>query len=85
MIESYAAQARLIIETDNISYEQFLADEAREMNSTDPARQNLSRCIQLADHILNNDSTIEELHRQVDNVLTSIASQNTQKVEKSLS
>jgi dephospho-CoA kinase len=56
-------------ETDNISFEKFLADEAREMHATDPNKQNLARCIELADHRLMNNGTKEELFSQVDKIL----------------
>lgn len=63
-------------ETDHISFEKFTAEEAREMTSTDPTRQNLSRCIELADFRIINDGTIEELHRQIDAVLAEINEKN---------
>ncbi len=54
---------------DNVSFEKFLADEAREMHATDPAKQNLARCIELADYRLMNNGTKEELYAQVDRIL----------------
>lgn len=56
-------------ETDSISFETFKENEAREMHSDDPNKQNLRRCIELADFVLNNDGTIKELTQQVENVL----------------
>jgi dephospho-CoA kinase len=56
-------------ETDKISFEKFLADEAREMHATDPNKQNLARCIELADHRLLNNGTKEDLYGQVDRIL----------------
>ena len=56
-------------ETDNISYDVFLQNEKREMISDDPNKQNLRRCIQLADHVLTNNSTIRELIQQVSVIL----------------
>jgi dephospho-CoA kinase len=61
-------------ETDKISFEKFLADEAREMHATDPTKQNLARCIELADHRLINDGTVKDLCAQVDRILLGIAS-----------
>ncbi len=59
-------------ETDHIDYKTFLSNEQREMNSSDPNKQNLSKCIQLADfRFLNNNST-ESLYQQVDKVLKNI-------------
>ncbi|MDB4303473.1 AAA family ATPase [Desulfosarcina sp.] len=55
-------------ETDNISFEKFFEDEKKEMTSDDPTKQNLSACIKIADRVINNDSTIEELHKKVESV-----------------
>lgn len=59
-------------ETDQIDFQTFLANEAREMNTTDPNKQNLSACIRLADFRLNNDGSMEELQQQLKKVLQSI-------------
>jgi dephospho-CoA kinase len=56
-------------EKDHISFEKFKADEAREFSSTDPAKQNLSRCIELADYKLKNNGSVEELYARVDEIL----------------
>jgi dephospho-CoA kinase len=54
---------------DNISFEKFLADETREMHATDPNKQNLARCIELADYRLMNNGTFDELRAEVDAIL----------------
>lgn len=59
-------------ETDNISYETFLENEKREMTSIDPNKQNLSKCISMADRIIMNNDTFEELYKKVDEVLDKI-------------
>jgi len=56
-------------ETDKISFETFSENEEREMNSTDPNKQNLSACIKLADYYFNNNGNFEDLYRQVDEVI----------------
>jgi len=61
-------------ETDHISYETFLENEAREMSSTDPNHQNIGRCMQMADHVFNNDGDFEELYHQVERVLQCLGS-----------
>lgn len=58
--------------TDKITFEKFLEDEAREMHSTDPNKQNLARCIELADYRLMNNGTKEELYAQADKILAKI-------------
>ena len=56
-------------EKDHITFEKFLADEAREFSSTDPNKQNLSRCMELADYKLRNNGDIDELYAQVDKII----------------
>ncbi len=59
-------------ETDHVTFEEFLENEQREMTSTDPNKQNLSKCIALADYLLHNNGTIDELYKQLEDVLTKI-------------
>jgi dephospho-CoA kinase len=59
-------------ETDKVDFETFLANEKREMSSDDPNRQNLGKCIDLADFVFTNNGTIEELVLQVENVINKI-------------
>jgi dephospho-CoA kinase len=56
-------------ETDHIDYKTFLENEQREMDSTDPNAQNLSKCIELADSKLWNNGTLEQLNRQLEEAL----------------
>ena len=55
--------------TDKVSFEKFQEQEAVEMTSTDPTKQNLGRCMELADVRLVNDGTVEEFHAQIDTFL----------------
>ncbi|MBR1644950.1 MAG: AAA family ATPase [Bacteroidales bacterium] len=59
-------------ETDHISYETFLANERREMTSSDPNKQNLKACIEQADFCFDNGGTMAELHHRVESVLKEI-------------
>jgi dephospho-CoA kinase len=59
-------------ETDHIDFVTFLANEKREMDSDDPNAQNLSKCLELADYKLWNNGTMEQLNRQVEEVLGKI-------------
>jgi len=52
-------------ETDQISYETFLANEQREMTAEDPAKQNLAACIRQADRLFINNGDLEKLYRQI--------------------
>lgn len=56
-------------ETDTISWETFLDNEKREMTATDPNKQNIHKCIEQADYIFNNDSSIQKLYQELENVL----------------
>jgi dephospho-CoA kinase len=60
--------------TDHIDFSTFQANEAREMNTDDPNKQNLRKCIEMADHCFNNDGTVEKLHHEVAKVLQKIKS-----------
>jgi dCMP deaminase len=59
-------------ETDQISFEEFVDNEEKEMNSDDPNKQNLKKCIELSDFSFENNGSIEELCRQVELVLEQI-------------
>ncbi|HNX44980.1 MAG TPA: AAA family ATPase [Bacteroidales bacterium] len=56
-------------ETDHISFATFLEDEKREMASSDPNKQNIGKCIKLADYTFMNDHSIESLQAEVESVL----------------
>ena len=62
-------------ETDSVSYETFVANEEREMNNADPNKQNLGECIHQADYVFQNNGSIEELHKRVEEVLQDIENQ----------
>ena len=55
-----------------VTMEKFLSDEAREISSTDPNKQNISACINLADYVFTNNGDREDLHRQVDRVMDTL-------------
>ncbi len=59
-------------ETDHIDYETFLSNEKRELDNTDPNKQNLKACMAMADATLINDGNIEELHRKIDEILARV-------------
>jgi dephospho-CoA kinase len=61
--------------TDHISYEKFLDDESREMADTSPGGMNIAECMKLADARVQNDSDINFLHDQVDNILAPLLKQ----------
>lgn len=55
--------------TDDVSFEKFLIDEEREMESTDPNKQNLKKCIEMADFVIENNGKIEELNSKLEEIL----------------
>jgi dephospho-CoA kinase len=59
-------------ETDRISFETFIANEQREMQSDDPAKQNISKCIMQADYTFYNNTSREALYQQVEQVLKNL-------------
>lgn len=59
-------------ETDQVSFDEFIMNEQREMNNTDPTKQNLAWCIAQADFIFNNNSTLQDLQNQIDQTMTKI-------------
>jgi dephospho-CoA kinase len=64
--------ARIVLrksEKDDVSFEKFIADEVRETENLEPFKQNLKRCIEMADVKLRNDGDFSELYKQVDELL----------------
>lgn len=61
-------------EKDNVTYKEFLEGERKEMQNTDPNKQNLKKCIDMADFRFENNGTIEELYGKVEKVLDEINS-----------
>ena len=62
--------------TDMVSFEKFLEQERKEMQNDDPKKQNLAKCIAMADYKFDNKGTIEELKEKVSEVLNEIKSKN---------
>lgn len=56
-------------DTDHVTYEQFMAEEALQNENGEPWKQNIAMCIKMADAVIHNDGTLEELHAQVDAAL----------------
>lgn len=56
-------------ETDRISYKTFISNEEREMQSNDPAKQNIGKCIEQADLIFYNNSSVDDLYKLIEEEL----------------
>lgn len=65
----YERIIKRLASTDNISFEKFLNDEKREMESDDPNKQNLKRCIELADFVIDNNGNLEKLNLKLEEIL----------------
>ena len=52
--------------TDQRTFDEFKSDEAREMMNDDPNKQNLQAVMGMADVRLQNDTSVEDLHRALD-------------------
>ena len=59
-------------ETDKISFDVFKENEKREMISKDPNKQNLKKCIEMADFVFMNNQTINDLNEKVLGVLNKL-------------
>jgi dephospho-CoA kinase len=62
--------------TDQVSFEEFRAQEAREMDSEnpdDPAFMNMRAVIAMADATVMNNGTLEELGQEVDRALATLS------------
>ena len=59
-------------ETDQVSFKEFQLNEEREMNSDDPHKQNLARCIDLSDYRFENNSSVKQLLDEVQKVMDKI-------------
>lgn len=55
-------------ETDSISFEKFFEDEKREMQNSNPNKQNISAVIGQADYVLKNNGTFDELYKQIEDI-----------------
>ena len=55
--------------TDAVSFETFVQNEEREMETNDPNKQNLRRCIEMADYVLYNNNSIDKLYEQLGKIL----------------
>ena len=69
-------------ETDNISFEEFLKNEQREMFSTNPNEQNLSECIDMADYIIENNKDFYHLETQIKNIYNKIKDINKPTIQE---
>ena len=53
-------------ETDRVSFKEFVEDNKKEMRSNDPAKQNLTKCIEMADYVFDNNKSFKYLYAQIE-------------------
>ena len=56
-------------ETDQVSFDEFVVQEEREKNNNNPTKANIAGVIKLADTVLYNNETTEELYAKVEAAL----------------
>jgi dCMP deaminase len=61
------------------SFEDFKNSEKKELESKDPNSQNLERCKQLAEFTIDNNGSLKDLEKQVDDLLIKIQIKNRNK------
>lgn len=59
-------------ESDQVTYEQFVQQDNAESLSNNPSEQSKLAVMQMADYVIMNDGTIEELHQKVEQWLKSL-------------
>lgn len=58
--------------TDGVSFEQFVEQEKRELNSVDPNKQNIAECIRLANYLIINNESVGDLNKKIEEILKNI-------------
>ena len=56
-------------ETDNVSFETFLENEEREFDTSDPHKQNLRKCIEIADYHIDNNGSVDDLYKEIEKII----------------
>lgn len=57
---------------DNMTFEEFIEKENKELITGGEHEQNLNLCFQEADHVVYNNGRVDELHIQIEEILTKI-------------
>ena len=60
-------------ETDQVTFEEFSAQEALENNDPDPNGMHKLKVIEMADYVIMNNGSIEDLHTEVEKFLKTIS------------
>ena len=57
-------------ESDKVTFEEFVAHEALEMNDPDPNGMQKEKVMQMADYTIVNNGTLDEFHTEIETVLS---------------
>lgn len=61
---------------DVISFDDFKSKEDKELVSKDPSKQQLLKCISMAEYRLDNNGSLEDLEKEIDELLEKISKKN---------
>lgn len=61
-----------VASSDHVTFEQFVTQETLEMDDPDPNGMQKRKVMEMADYTIYNNTSIEDLHKQVDEVLAKI-------------
>lgn len=59
-------------EKDNVTFREFLELEKKELRNKDPQRQNIQRCLEMADFLIDNNKSKKFLYEQVEKIIKQI-------------
>lgn len=62
--------------SDQISFEEFVAHEKLESDDPDPNGMQKAKVMEMADHTILNEGTLEELHQKIEAVLVKLVNEN---------
>lgn len=69
-------------EKDKVTFKEFIKQELKEKESKNENEQNLSACMAIADYKFENNSTIKELNKKVEKVISSLKNNKTEKYKR---
>lgn len=59
-------------EKDIVSFEDFLKQEKLEMESKDPQKQNIKKCLEMADFVVDNNKSKSRLYEEIEKIIKQI-------------
>lgn len=62
----YKRSLKRNLNTDKVTYEDFVKNEEKEMYSNDRGKQNIKKCIEMADIVIDNSGSIRDLRREIE-------------------